>query len=193
VETKWRNLGIIVVAVVVIAAVYLVFFSGLVSPTDQVPELQKSWKQEGLDLEYLHEDPEKVFSMEKEDLLKISENVSGFLSSSDDKTKSLAKIYSNYITFMIKMKEVDEISLALDQSQKSFCEETQTYESMISLREEAHQNLEEMNDNILEFNKKYSEESLDIALFTSEDVELQDAENLQRFKEEVAGFTAICN
>ena len=172
-------LGILIILILGVA-VYYIYYLPKQPEIDQqadlgLEEIQNTWQSQGLNVAFLHESPTETLTLSVEELSEIKAKLSELSSSNNEKTRNLAEVYLNYVEFLIKNKQFENASQTVGDD---FCNSISGYSSMIALKESAHEALVELNDKILEFNKKYPAESLEINLFTSKDTELLDAEKV---------------
>ncbi|MBS3058228.1 MAG: hypothetical protein J4478_02390 [Candidatus Diapherotrites archaeon] len=186
-------LGILIILILGVA-VYYIYYLPKQPEIDQqadlgLEEIQNTWQSQGLNVAFLHESPTETLTLSVEELSEIKAKLSELSSSNNEKTRNLAEVYLNYVEFLIKNKQFENASQTVGDD---FCNSISGYSSMIALKESAHEALVELNDKILEFNKKYPAESLEINLFTSKDTELLDAEKVQALKANFEDLKKAC-
>ena len=178
-------LAVVVIAVIAIAA-YILFFQ------NTLDSLKTTWKSIGIQSEYLHSNPEKVAVLDSDNLSELKNSLSKYINSSDSQTKQLAGVYINYVDYVLKTKNADNLAATLSINNKTFCENISDYKKLVNLKQDAYSDIKKMNEKIRAFNSQFPDKSAEIALFASIDSEMQSKQNLGDISAAVQNFSKDC-
>ena len=175
-KNNTKQIAVAALAVIIIAALALVFLLPAPSFEQEYARLSLAWKDNGLDAEHLHAS-EEAFSLEASKLNSIKNGIISFKAGTGNTAAGeLADVFLAHINFSIEYSGIEKFRASID-TEKPFCENKAKLEElgakMASLKEKRNAYLNAANAFVEKFPEEAEAVSLSGVEAPGEDRELE--------------------
>jgi len=189
VDKKWFNLFVLILALVIIAGVFLLMPELQQNTFEkQYDEMSSVWKDAGFNRVLFHSSPGALEDLSEGKLLEIKSGLSSYNSScSNDALKSLSSAYISLTDYIISKKEVDSSTSAIPESPENKCDYLGEYSNFLNASEENFSRYNEYVSLINSFISSYPEEAeyLELSQIEGGGIQQSDIDSLRE------GFNSI--
>jgi len=164
-KNNTKQIAIAAVAVVIIAALALVFLSPVPSFEQEYARLSLAWKGNGLEAEHLHAS-EETFALEKSELNSIKNGIISFKASTrNNAAGELSDAYIAFIDFSSEYASIQKLKASLtEDADRPLCENAAAFRELsakyTSLKEKGDKYLGKVNSFVSDYPKEAGEISL---------------------------------